>query len=289
VASEPETDAVTGRTMTGHSWDGLRELNTPLPKWWLMTLAACCAWGVVYLVLYPSFPGITGYYHGLLGYSQRATVTADVKAMAAQRAVYMDKIKAMPIEDVRKDPQLLAVATTAGRIIFAENCQPCHGPGGEGRVGFPALADDVWLWGGKLADIQQTVTHGIRSSDADARSGEMPSFGADGTLKPDQIQQVADYVMTLFGQGKPGQDTSAGAKIFAENCTTCHGDHGEGNRDVGAPPLKSAIHLYGGTRASVVRQVTRPRLGVMPNWNARLDEASIKSVALYVHALGGGE
>lgn len=284
-----EKDSVTGRETTGHVWDGIRELNTPLPKWWLYTLYACIAFAVVYAALYPSVPGITGYYHGILGYSTRVKVAADVKAMNAQHAASMDKIRTMPIEQVHADPQLLAVALTAGRITFAENCQACHGAGGAGRPGYPVLADDVWLWGGTLADIQHTITVGIRSSHPDARASQMPRFGVDGILKPAEIQQVADYVMTLYGKPVKGADIAPGAKIFADNCAACHGDKGQGNRQFGAPALASRVHLYGDTRAIVVSQITNPRMGVMPNWNTRLDSATIKSVALYVHALGGGE
>jgi cytochrome c oxidase cbb3-type subunit 3 len=201
----------------------------------------------------------------------------------------MDKIAATPIEDVKKDPQLLAMAMVAGRSAFGNNCAPCHGAGGEGRIGYPNLADDVWLWGGKLAEIETTITHGIRSGDPDAHNSAMPKFGVDGTLKPEQIAQVADYVMTLYGKGEAGKDVAAGKAIFAENCVACHGDNGEGNRDAGAPPLKSQIHLYGDTREVVLAQINNPRQGVMPNWNQRLDKATIRSVALYVHALGGGE
>ena len=168
------------------------------------------------------------------------------------------------------DPQLLAVATAAGRIAFATNCQPCHGAGGEGRIGYPSLADDTWLWGGTLADIQQTVTYGIRSGDEEARDSAMPRFGAAGILKPEQIEAVADYVWRRFyGHAAPGKDVAAGQAVFAENCAVCHGDNGEGNREVGAPPLKSAVHLYGDRRETIVAQVTNPRLGVMPNWNAQ--------------------
>ena len=284
-----EKDSLSGRETTGHEWDGLKELNTPLPKWWLYVLYATIIWSAVWFLLYPSVPGVTGYFHGILGYSTRADVERDVKAVAAQHQQSMDKIAAMPIAAVAQDPQLLAVATTAGRITFANNCQPCHGPGGEGRIGYPNLADDVWLWGGKLEDIEQTITHGIRSGDAEARQSQMPRFGLDGILKPEQIQQVADYVMTLFGEGKPGLDVSAGQALFAGNCAACHGESGQGNRDFGAPPLKSQVHLYGDSRQTVVAQITNPRQGVMPNWNPRLDPATIKSVALYVHALGGGE
>jgi cytochrome c oxidase cbb3-type subunit 3 len=231
----------------------------------------------------------TGYYHGLLGYSQRKVVDADVAAVASQRSGSMRKIAALSFADIRKDPQLLAVALVAGRITFANNCQPCHGAGGAGRPGYPALAAGNWMWGGTLEAIQQTVTHGIRSGDGDARNSQMPRFGADGILKPEEIQKVADYVMTLFGTPVTGVDVSAGKKLFADNCAVCHGDAGQGNRDVGAPRLAARIHLRAFDRDEVVAQMTNPVMGVMPNWNQRLDPATIKAVALYVHSLGGGE
>ncbi len=284
-----EKDTVTGQMTTGHEWDGLQELNRPLPKWWLYVLWASVAWAAALIVLYPSVPGISGYWHGLLGYSQRASVDKAVAEVAAQRAGAMDRIKALSFAEIRNDPQLLAVAETAGRITFANNCQPCHGAGGGGNPGYPALAAGNWLWGGTLEAIQQTVTHGIRSGDPDARQSQMLRFGVDGILKPAEIQQVADYVMTLFGTPVPGADVAPGKQLFAANCVVCHGDAGQGNRDVGAPRLASRIHLHGDDRAAVVAQITNPKMGVMPNWNARLDEATIKSVVLYVHSLGGGE
>lgn len=284
-----EKDIISGKLTTGHEWDGLKELNQPLPKWWLFLLWATVIWSAVYFVLYPSIPGITGYFHGLLGYSQRARVNAAVEKVAEQRAEYMDRIRALSFEDIRKDPQLLAAALTAGRITFAENCQPCHGAGGGGNPGYPALAAGNWLWGGTLTDVQQTVTHGIRSGDPDARQSQMVRFGVDGVLKPAEIQQVADYVMTLYGQPVRGGDVEAGRKLFVDNCAVCHGDAGQGNREVGGPRLAGRIHLYGDTRDAVVAQIANPRMGVMPNWNNRLDQAKIKAVTLYVHGLGGGE
>ena len=290
-----EKDALSGQYTTGHEWDGVQELNTPMPKWWLYTLYACILCAVVLFALYPSIPYGHDYFHGLLGVSSRTTVEANVNAMTAQRAVFMDRIKSTPIEQVKNDPQLLAVATAAGRIAFASNCQPCHGAGGEGRTGYPSLADDTWLWGGTLADIQQTVTYGIRSGNEKARNSVMPSFGAMGLLTAPQIETVADYVWgALYGHTEAAGDLSQGRALFVENCAVCHGANGEGNRLVGAPPLKSAVHLYGDHREAIVAQVTSPRLGVMPYWEKKtnttgLDEATIKSVALYVHALGGGE
>jgi cytochrome c oxidase cbb3-type subunit 3 len=289
VPTKIEKDVVTGQDTTGHDWDGLKELNTPLPKWWVYMLYATIGWAVVWCVLYPSVPWLNGYFHGVLGYSQRVAVDEDVQAVMAQRAATMDRIKALSFAEIRKDPQLMAAADTAGRIAFAENCQACHAAGGGGQPGYPALAAGAWIWGGTLDAIQQTITHGIRSGDADAREAQMPRFGADGILTPVQIQQVADYVMTLYGRTTAGTDVAPGRALFAENCAVCHGDAGQGDREKGAPRLASHVHLKGDDKASVVAQISNPRMGVMPAWNTRLDPATIKSLTLYVHSLGGGE
>jgi cytochrome c oxidase cbb3-type subunit III len=289
MSNKIEKDAHTGTDTTGHEWDGLRELDTPLPKWWLYVLYACMAWAAVMCLLYPSVPGIRGYWHGLLGYSTRVQAMAGWHEMQARHVDAMTEIAKTPIEQVAKDPKLMETALQAGRITFANNCQPCHGQNGTGRIGYPALGDDVWLWGGKLADIETTITHGVRSADPSARQSLMPNFGTDGMLKPAQIEAVADYVGVWWGVTPGATDVSAGAKLFADNCAACHGDKGQGNRDVGAPPLNSHVHLYDGTRAAIVAQETHSRDGVMPNWNTRLDTGTIRSVALYVHSLGGGE
>lgn len=292
-----EKDAVTGRETTGHEWDGLKELNTPLPKWWLYIFLATIVWALGFFVLYPSVPYGTGYVKGLLGYSQRKAVDADVAAIAGVRKAAMDKIAALSFAEIQANPQLNEVAMVGGQAAFATNCQPCHGAGGAGRPGYPALAAGGWIWGGSLEAIQQTITHGIRSADADARTSAMPRFGADGILQPDQIQHVADFVWTKFYGHAAGAEVppitatniADGAKIFADNCAACHGDNGQGNREMGAPRLASKVHLYGDSRETIIAQVTLPRQGVMPNWNTRLDPATIKAVTLYVHALGGGE
>lgn len=285
-----EKDSVSGQDTTGHEWDGIKELDTPLPKWWLYTFYACIAVAFGLFLLYPSIPYGPGYWHGLLGYSQRKMVDAEVAKLADTRKGAMDKIAALSFDDIKADPALLEVALTKGKITFEENCQACHGAGGSGRPGFPALAAGSWLWGGKLADIQRTVTHGIRSGDPSAHTSAMPVFGAGGLLKPEEIQQIADFVWSKFyTHATEGQDVSAGAALFAQNCAPCHGAEGQGNRLVGAPRLNSRIHLYGDARETIVAQVTQPRQGVMPNWNARLDPATIKAVTLYVHSLGGGE
>jgi cytochrome c oxidase cbb3-type subunit 3 len=286
-----EKDPVTGKGTTGHEWDGLKELNTPLPKWWFWTFVATIVWGIGYSVLYPSVPFINSYFGGTLGYSQRASVMADIKALQERRAEVMSKLVSTPLADVKKDEALLAVAMVAGRVAFAENCQACHGAGGSGRPGgFPALAGDAWIWGGSLEAIQQTITYGIRSSHPETRMSQMPRFGADGLLQPAELDAVTDFVMTLYNPAAPAKgDVAKGATIYAEQCASCHGEKGEGNRELGGPALRSGVHLYGDTRAAVRAQIANPRMGVMPAWNGRLDEATIRALTLYVHGLGGGE
>jgi cytochrome c oxidase cbb3-type subunit 3 len=286
-----EMDPVTGKGTTGHEWDGLKELNTPLPKWWFWTFVATIVWGIGYSVLYPSVPFINSYFGGTLGYSQRASVMADLKALQARRAEVMSKLVSTPLADVKKDDALLAVAMAAGRVAFAENCQACHGAGGSGRPGgYPALAGDAWIWGGSLEAIQQTITYGIRSSHPETRMSQMPRFGADGLLQPAELDAVTDFVMTLYHPGAPARgEVTKGAAIFAEQCASCHGEKGEGNRELGGPALRSGVHLYGDTREAVRAQIANPRMGVMPAWKGRLDEATIRALTLYVHGLGGGE
>ena len=284
-----EKDSVTGHMTTGHEWDGLKELNQPIPKWWLFLFWATVVWSAVYFVLYPSVPWVNGYFGGVLGWSQHGAVQVELAAVAQQRAAFMDKIRDLSFEDIRRDPQLMAAAQTAGRIAFADNCQACHGAGGGGNPGYPALAAGNWLWGGTLEEIQKSITYGVRSGHDDTRNSQMPRFGMDGILKPDEINAVADYVMTLYGKGESGKNVSVGQKIYADNCAVCHGDTGQGNRELGAPRLASRAHLNADDRAAVIAQISNPKMGVMPHWNTRLSPATIKALTLYVHSMGGGE
>jgi cytochrome c oxidase cbb3-type subunit 3 len=288
MPTKAEKDALTGKVTTEHEWDGIRELNTPLPTWWLYILYATIAWALVMFVLYPAIP--LGWTHtdGVLGVTTRTNLEAELKQLQAQRAPVMNKIAQLEPAEIRKNPDLLAVAEIAGRSAFANNCAPCHGPAGSGRIGYPNLADDVWIWGGTLEAIKQTITYGVRSSHPQARVSDMPHFGADGLLTAAQIEQVADYVWTLYGN-PPGPGTAAGQALFADNCAMCHGEKGQGSQEMGAPPLAARAHLYGADRATIVRQVTLPHQGVMPAWTGRLDPATINSLTLYVHSLGGGQ
>jgi cytochrome c oxidase cbb3-type subunit 3 len=289
VPTKIEKDSVTGTETTGHEWDGLKELNTPLPKWWLYVMLATIVWGLIYMLLFPSIPLGQSYFGGLLGYSQREEVMRDQAAMHQRHSAAMTRVETLEFDQILKDPELKAVAMAAGRIAFANNCQSCHGLAGAGRPEYPNLADDDWLWGGTHADIQQTLLHGVRNGRSEARDSAMPKFGADGLLEAKQISQVTDYVLSLAGRAPANADLKPGELIYAENCAACHGEKGMGLREVGAPRLTDSIWLYGSERATIQRQIANPRLGVMPAWAERLDAATIKSLAIYVHAFGGGE
>src|SRR5579859_5045833 len=229
MPTKTEKDAITGRETTGHEWDGIRELDTPLPKWWLYVLYATIAFAAVYCVLYPAIPLGTWHTTGTLGYTNRDAVQQSIAAAAGQQAKFITRIREASLDEIRKDQDLLAFAETGGRAVFNENCAPCHRVGGVGAKGYPALAAGDWLWGGTLAAIHQTISHGVRNADPDSRQSQMPRFGADGILKPEQIEDVASYVTTLSGQAADAGAAKRGQAVFAENCVACHGDDGKGN------------------------------------------------------------
>jgi cytochrome c oxidase cbb3-type subunit III len=284
-----EKDQLTGRETTGHDWDGLKELNTPLPRWWLYTFYACILFALVWVVLYPALP-ISGA-GGLLGYTSRQALDASLVEEGAARAPMLARIgKATPAQIVA-DPELRAFAVAGGRIAFANNCAPCHGSGGQGAAGgYPNLADDDWLWGGSLTAIHQTIEHGIRNTqDPAARVSQMPRFLQTGTLKAAQVDDVAEYVLSLSGTGTDPAAARRGAPLYAEGCVACHGEKGEGNQELGAPRLSDRIWLYGGDKASVTQSIGYARAGVMPPWAGRLDPATINMLTVFVHSLGGGE
>ena len=285
-----EIDAVTGTATTGHDWDGIRELNTPLPRWWLWSFYACIIWAVGYWVVYPAWPLLTNSTQGITGWHARSAVVADLDALKAQRGPMVDKLNNASVAEIAKDPQLTDFARAVGRPAFADNCAPCHGAGGGGTKGYPNLNDDDWLWGGTLAAIEQTIRHGARSGDKDDHEGNMPAFGRDGILKAPQISAVADYVRSLSGLStEPGIDLGIGKKVFADNCALCHGPDGKGNRELGAPNLTDKIWLYASDKETIMEGIRNGRGAVMPAWNGRLNESTIKALTVYVYSLGGGE
>ncbi|HWT99176.1 MAG TPA: cytochrome-c oxidase, cbb3-type subunit III [Terriglobales bacterium] len=288
--ADVERDKISGTATTGHEWDGIKELDTPMPRWWVLVFYATIVFAIGYTIAYPAWPSLSGYTKGLLHYNSHAEYFKEAKIAAAAQKQYVDRIAASTTDEIQSDPQLLEFAMAGGKAVFAENCAQCHGAGGQGQRNYPVLADDNWLWGGKLADIEKTVRHGIRSpTDGDTRQSDMPRFGADSLLKPDQIADVADYVLSLSGAAHDAEAAKRGEAVFAQNCVACHGDKGQGNQEVGAPTLNDQIWQFGGTKADIVAQVTKPHQGVMPAWQGRLSEVQIKMVTTYVHNLGGGQ
>jgi cytochrome c oxidase cbb3-type subunit 3 len=285
-----EIDELTGTATTGHEWDGIHELNTPLPRWWLWTFYVSIVFAVGYWIVYPAWPLVNKATQGVFGWHARSAVVTDLQQLQQLRGPMMVKLADTPLNKIESDPQLLDFARALGHSVFANNCAPCHGAGGGGAVGYPNLNDDDWLWGGKLADIAQTVTYGARSGNDKGRQGVMPNFGTGGMLKPEQISTVADYVRSLSGLPvEKGADLAAGKKIFADNCAVCHGPDGKGNREMGSANLTDKIWLYGSSKETIVQTITNGRGGVMPAWTGRLSEPDIKAVAVFVHTLGGGE
>jgi len=283
---KPKPQAAT----TGHEWDGLTELNTPLPRWWLWLFYATIFWSIGYWVVYPSWPLISSYTRGASNWHARSAVASDLAALKAQRGAMTARLESTPLADIESNPQLLDFARALGRAAFADNCAPCHGVGGGGARGYPNLTDDDWLWGGKLADIEQTIRHGARSGDDKGRQGSMPAFGRDGMLKRDDIVAVANYVRSLSGLSTtPGVDLKLGAKVFADNCAVCHGPDAKGMRSAGSPNLTDKIWLYGPELQTIIDGVWNGHGAVMPAWGTKLDDVTIKALTVYVHTFGGGE
>jgi cytochrome c oxidase cbb3-type subunit 3 len=277
---------------TGHQWDGIEELNNPMPRWWVWTFYATIVWGIGYSVAYPAWPLIREATPGLLGASTRADVAAEIERVDAANADIKAKLVAADLNAIGADPELVAYAERAGAAVFRTNCTTCHGSGAAGfeGKGYPNLLDDDWLWGGTMEDIHLTITHGIRNTtDPDARYSEMPKFGVDGLLDETQIAQVVEHVLAISGQEHDAALATDGAVVFEENCAACHMEDGSGDRTQGAPKLNDAIWLYGGSREAISETVHYSRYGVMPNWNERLTEDEIRAVAFYVHGRGGGE
>ena len=280
-------DQPTGTETVGHEWDGIEELNTPLPRWWLWSFYLCIAFALGYTVVYPAWPTPGGGTQGLFGWTSRGQLAQDTAvADNAQKAV-RERIAVTPIEQLAANPQLMQQAIVGGRAAFRVNCSQCHGSGAAGSqtLGYPNLNDDDWLWGGDIKSIETTIVHGIRQvGDDQTRQSAMPPF--EGVFNPGQIGALSAHVRSLSGKAKANPE---GAALFAQNCSVCHGNTGEGGRNVGAPKLNDAIWLYGGSEADVQHQVRAPRMGVMPAWGTRLDGVTIKMLAAYVHSLGGGE
>jgi cytochrome c oxidase cbb3-type subunit 3 len=273
---------------TGHEWDGIKEYNKPLPRWWLWTFYATIVWGVLYSIAYPAWPGISAATPGLLGFSTRAEVAEDIARFENANAGINEQLASVELTAISDDAELTQYAQNAGGAVFRTWCAQCHGSGAAGAKGYPNLLDDDWLWGGDIEAIHTTISHGIRNeNDPDARYSQMPAFGE--LLEQDEIVAAVNYVMSLSGETQDASLVAAGETVFIDNCAACHMDDGTGDIWQGAPNLTDAIWLFGGDYDTLLETVTYSRFGVMPSWADRLNEAEIRAVATYVHGLGGGE
>ena len=277
-----------GYGTTGHDWDGIEEWNNPMPRWWVWVFYLTIIWGIWYTIAYPAWPLVERATAGYLGYSTRANVAADIAAAEAANAEINARLSSVELTEIGADPDLRGYANSAGAAVFRTWCAQCHGAGAAGAKGYPNLLDNDWLWGGDIEAIYTTVAHGIRNDvDDEARYSEMPAFGE--LLEEDEIASVANYVMSLSGAPQDASVVEAGATIFADSCAACHMANASGDSEQGAPNLKDAIWLYGGSYDTLVETITYSRFGVMPPWSDRLSEAEVRAVSAYVHQLGGGE
>jgi len=281
-------DETTGVETTGHEWDGIRELNNPLPRWWLWTLYGCIAWAIAYSIAYPAWPMISSATSGVLGFSTRAQVAEDIIAHEAKNTALVSDLLAADLSALQPGDDLHRYAVARGGSVFRAQCSQCHGSGAAGAKGYPNLRDDDWLWGGDVTAIATTIDHGIRNeTDEDARWSQMPAFG--DILSDEEIHAVVSFVGSLSAPAADPALAESGAEIFADNCSSCHAEDGTGDREQGAPNLADAIWLYGGDPETLEHTVREARFGVMPAWGQRLRDEDVRAVALYVHNLGGGE
>ena len=285
--SQQDVDEFSGIETTGHSWDGVKELNNPLPRWWVSIFYATVIWSIGYCILYPAWPMLESATKGVLGYSSRAEVQASLADLQERRAPWRNRIAAAELTEIVADDELQRFARRAGGAAFQLHCSQCHGSGAQGAVGYPNLNDDAWLWGGTLDAIHFTITHGVRNGSDDARDSEMPAFGED--LSEEEIEATAAFVLKLGGLDHDAAKAGKGAVLYEDNCSACHGEAGEGDPEQGAPKLADAIWLYAGDQAGIVSQIKNPTHGQMPGWGDQLDAVTIKELAVYVHTLGGGQ
>ena len=288
--SERERDEHSGTETTGHEWDGIKELDTPLPRWWLWVWYGSMVVAAVYWVLMPAWPGITGYTRGVLGQSDRADLVQELGGLAKQRHAGESQLRTASLQQIEADPELQAYALAVGQSVFGDNCATCHGAGGAGAKGYPNLRDDVWLWGGSLDAIRHTIQVGVRSGHPQAR-GEavMPAFGRDQMLTEPQIADLTQYVLAISGRKANAAAVGRARQTFVDQCVACHGPAGTGDMARGIPNLTDAEWLFGSDAAAIHDQIWNGRNGVMPTWEARFSPETIKALAVYVHANAGGE
>lgn len=289
--SKKEIDEISGVETTGHEWDGIKELNNPMPRWWLWTFYGTIVFSVGYVIAYPAIPLFNGATEGVLGYSSRAEFAANMAVAQDAKSDNLARIEDMKVSEIIADDEMARFARAGGSSAFKVYCSQCHGSGAQGAAGYPNLNDDEWIWGGTPEEIYTTISHGVRyDADVDTRFNQMPAFGRDELLAREDVRAVAGYVVALSGGEVNGETMEAGSQIYADNCAGCHGEQGVGMTELGAPALDNPVWLYGdGSMEAIVDQINNPKHGVMPAWTNKLGDATVKQLAVYVHSLGGGQ
>lgn len=288
--AEVERDPLTGRETTGHEWNGIKELDTPVPRGVLMFLIVTHVWAVAWWFFVPSWPLGETYTKGLLGVNQRTTVEARVVEGQQERASWIARLETEPYDVILADEALMETVRDTGQQLFGDNCAACHGRDGKGRANYPDLTDDDWLWGGGPELIEQTMRVGINTAHPETRVAQMPAFGRDQMLDRDQVRSVAAYVYSLSHPESSTPENleriQAGQEVFVTTCAACHGDNAEGSQEMGAPDLTDSYWVYGGDLDTIISSVHGGRQGHMPTWDERLTTAEIRTLAIYVHDLG---
>jgi cytochrome c oxidase cbb3-type subunit 3 len=280
-----DRDPLTGHMMTGHEWNGIKELNTPVPRIVFFFLISTALFAIGYWILMPAWPLGSTYTKGLLGIDQRTTVVETLKQAALDRAAWTSRVEKASFTEIQNDPGLMAVVRETGHSLFGDNCAACHGRNATGGPGFPNLTTASWLWGGMPETIAETIRVGINSANPDSRVSQMLAFGRDGMLPRSDIENVVAYVRSLSNPSAseaPADKIETGKAVFAANCASCHGEDAKGKTDVGAPNLTDQFWIYGGDLQSVFTSVWSGRQGHMPTWEARLSPVDRKILALYL-------
>ena len=288
--ADVERDPVTGRETTGHEWNGIKELDTPIPRGVLMFLIVTHVWAIFWWFMVPAWPlGVT-YTKGLLGIDQQTTVEARVIDGQQQRSGWTTRLENEPYDTILADEALMRTVRDTGRQLFGDNCAACHGRDGRGRANYPDLTDDDWLWGGGPALIEQTMRVGINTAHPESRVSQMPAFGRDEMLDREQVRSVATYVYSLthpdYSTPENLDRINAGREVFVTTCAACHGENAQGDKEIGAPNLSDPYWVYGGDLDTIIASVHGGRQGHMPTWDERLTTAEMRTLAVYVHDLG---
>ncbi|MBP7334252.1 cytochrome-c oxidase, cbb3-type subunit III [Niveispirillum sp.] len=280
-----ERDPITGHMTTGHEWNGIRELNTPVPRAVWFFLITAFLFSLFWWVLMPAWPLGHTYTKGLLGIDQRQVVKDDLRRATENAPPWRSEVAGREYADIQNDPVLMQQVRRHGAVLFGDNCAGCHGQGGTGGPGFPALAAGAWLWGGAPEVLAETLRVGINSDHPDTRVSQMPAFGRDQLLGRADILAVIAHVRSLSGTGS---GSSAGSELFAANCAACHGEDAKGMVETGAPNLTDATWIYGGNEQVLFTTLFYGRQGHMPRWDQRLSDLDRKVLALYVADLAAG-